>query len=31
VFNGMPEAEPALHEERTRATIDAIYDEVEAR
>ena len=29
VFNGMPEAEPALHEERTRATIDAIYDELE--
>ena len=28
VFNGMPEAEPALHEERTRATIDAIYEEL---
>ena len=28
VFNGMPEAEPALHEERVRATIDAIYDDV---
>jgi hypothetical protein len=24
----MPEAEPALHEERTRATIDAIYDDL---
>ena len=28
VFNGMPEAEPALHEERTRETIDAIYEEL---
>jgi CubicO group peptidase (beta-lactamase class C family) len=28
VFNGMPEGEPALHEERTRATIDAIYEEL---
>jgi len=28
VFNGMPEAEPALHEERARATIDAIYDDL---
>jgi CubicO group peptidase (beta-lactamase class C family) len=28
VFNGMPEAEPVLHEERARATIDAIYEEL---
>jgi CubicO group peptidase (beta-lactamase class C family) len=28
VFNGMPEAEPALHNERARATIDAIYEEL---
>jgi CubicO group peptidase (beta-lactamase class C family) len=30
VFNGMPEAEAALHEERVGATIDAIYDELVA-
>ena len=30
VFNGMPEAEPALHEERVRATIDAIYEDLVA-
>ena len=28
VFNGMTEAEPALHAERARATIDAIYDDL---
>jgi CubicO group peptidase (beta-lactamase class C family) len=28
VFNGMPEVEPAMHEERTRATIDAVYDDL---
>jgi CubicO group peptidase (beta-lactamase class C family) len=28
VFNGMPEAEPILHEERARATIDAVYDDL---
>jgi CubicO group peptidase (beta-lactamase class C family) len=28
VFNGMPEAEPVLHEERARATIDAIYEDL---
>ena len=30
VFNGMPEAEPALHDERARVTIDAIYDDLAA-
>jgi hypothetical protein len=29
VFNGMTEADPALHDRRARDTIDAVYDALE--